>query len=301
VHVASVGPVFDVAYSVLKDHPEYERFCSGEISRGEFADFLDSIATILVDAGLPAEDVHFAKRYPASAAEFVDERLAALHQAGVLPSAGYDHGWYDQLAAEIHANHDHGPFRTYIYPEEARLLFAFADIVRPKSVMFLGSYYGYWAHATLAAVVKTGSRAVLIDPDPRAQEVARRNVERMGLQGAVEFATTTGEEYLSNPRQLYDFVVLDAEGPRTHPDPEQRGKAIYGRLLRHALPHMAPGSFLVCHNILFKDIVGCGYFDRIIARNQDELGPFMNLVRREFRQFVECTSTEGVGIGRRSG
>ena len=301
VRRAAAGPVFDLAYSVLKDHIEYRKFCSGEVSRAEFADFLDSIAPMLVEAGLPAEDVHFAKRYPASASAFVDGKLAALHQARVLPSADYNRGWYQQLAAEIQGNHDHGPFRTYIYPEEARLLFAFADIVRPKSVMFLGSYYGYWAHAALAAVVKNGGRAVLIDPDPRAQEVARRNVERVGLQGAVEFAITTGEAYLANPCTLYDFVVLDAEGPRTHPDPEQRGKAIYGRLLRHALPHMASGAYLVCHNILFEDIAGCPYFDRIIARNHDELGPFMDLVRREFLEFIECTSTEGVGIGRCAG
>ena len=173
--------------------------------------------------------------------------------------------------------------------------------MRPKSAVFLGSYYGYWAHAALATIARHGGHAVLIDPDPRAQQVARRNLERPGLSDAIEIANTTGEEYLAKASGLFDFVVLDAEGPRTHPDPEQRGKAIYGRLLRHALPYMPPGSYLICHNILFEDIADCRYFDRIIARNRDELGPFLDLVRREFREFIECTSTEGVGIGIRAG
>ena len=76
--------------------------------------------------------------------------------------------------------YDHGPFRTYIYPEEARLLFAIADILRPKAAIFLGSYYGYWARAPLAVIARHGGRAVLVDPDPQAQAVARRNLKSAG-------------------------------------------------------------------------------------------------------------------------
>jgi predicted O-methyltransferase YrrM len=295
-----IGPIFDIAYSVLKTCPEYEMFRASQMTRAEFAAFLDSVAHALVNAGLPAEDVHFAKRYPASEAEFVAGQLKRLAQCGVLPSAEYNSGWYDRLAADIRTAHYHGPFKTYIYPEEARLLFAFANVIRPREVIFLGSYYGYWAHSALATIVAHGGRAVLVDPDPRAQDVARRNLERAGLAGAVEIEITTGEEYLSKCSRQFDLVVLDAEGPRTHPDPEQRGKAIYGYLMKYALSHMPPGAYLICHNILFDDIVGCGYFDHIIARNRDELGAFLDLVGREFRQFVECSSTEGVGIGIRA-
>ena len=298
---AIVGPVFDIAYSVLGSTPEYAQFRSSAMPRTQFAAFLDSIAPALIAAGLPAEDVHFAKRYPISEAAFVDDCLNRLRERGMLPSRDYDRDGYDRLAAQIRTTHDHGPFRTYIYPEEARLLYAFADIVRPRSVAFVGSFYGYWAHAALASIVAHGGRAVLIDPDPRAQEVARRNLDRAGLLDRVNIAITTGEEYLAHPTGSFDFVVLDAEGPRTHPDPEQRGKAIYGRLLRHLLPHMPPSAYLICHNILFEDIASCSYFDRIIARNLEELGPFRDLVAREFREFIECPSTEGVGIGRRAG
>jgi predicted O-methyltransferase YrrM len=292
------GPVFDIAYSVLATESGYHAFLQGG-DRQSFGAFLDSISAKLTSAGLPAEDVHFAKRYPPCAERFAAEALLKLAAAGFLPHTDYDKAWYEKLACDIRLHHEHGSYRTYIYPEEARLLFAIADIARPRSAAFLGSYYGYWAHAALATIARHGGSAVLVDPDPAAQDVARRNLARARLLGPVEVMVSPGEEHLQRAAKLYDMVVLDAEGPRDHPDPEQRGKRVYAPLLRHALPRMTADALLVCHNILFEDIAGCSYFDRIIERNRDELGPFLRLVADEFPGFVECASTEGVGVGRR--
>lgn len=293
-----VGPLYDVAFSVLRSRDEYRRFRAGEISRVEYATFLDYAAPALVDAGLPAEDVEFAKRYPRSEIDFVKDVLRDLAAREVLASTSYDTLLYEEILAARDA-FDHGPFKTYIYPEEARLLFAIADVFKPRSAIFLGSYYGYWAHAATAAIGRAGGRIVLVDPDERAQEVARRNLAATPYAAAVEVAATTGELYLSEASGPFDFVVLDAEGPRTHPDPEQRGKRVYAPLLRHCLPHTSRGALLVCHNILFQDHSGSAFFDRIIERNRDELGTFMELVGSEFPNFKEYASTEGVGVGSR--
>ncbi len=293
------GPVYKLAWSVLKLCPEYKAFQDGRLSRVEYSVFLDRIAPQLIAAGLPPEDVHFAKRYPQSDSGFVSQTLERLAARGVLPEARYDSDAYDALAASLGTDYDHGDFRTYIYPEESRLLFAFVDIVRPKSAIFLGSYYGYWATVAMRSIATNGGSIVLVDPDPRAQAIATRNVDRAGMDHAVEIAIATGQDYLRTAPRSFDFVVLDAEGPRTHADPEQRGKAIYAPLLRHVLPHITRDAYLVCHNILFEDIADCPYFDGVIARNRQELGPFLEIARREFPDFVECASTEGVGIGRR--
>jgi predicted O-methyltransferase YrrM len=295
--MAKAGPIFDIAWSVLGSHPRYRSFLDGG-TRQEFSAFLDGIAPDLVAAGLPAEDVHFAKRYPRSERGFVRDTLQTLVERGVLPGSTYDESGYDAVVAAMNGRYDHGRFRTYIYPEEARLLFAIFDIVRPRSALFLGSYYGYWAHAALSALARHGGRAVLIDPDPEAQALAHRNLAAAGLLGSVELVVAAGQDYLDAASASFDLVVLDAEAPRDHPDPAQRGKGIYDLLLRHALPRMTPGALLVCHNILFEDAAGCAYFDRIIARNRTELGPFLEAVRRDFTHFVECTSTEGVGVAK---
>jgi hypothetical protein len=55
---------------------------------------------------------------------------------------------------------------------------------------------------------------------------------------------------------------------------------------------------LICHNILFHDIAGAEFFTEIINRNERELAAFLALVSRCCDGFVECTSTEGVGVGR---
>jgi predicted O-methyltransferase YrrM len=296
---AVTGPVFEIVHSVLKSRKEYQSFLNGGAS-SEFSAFLDSVAPELVAAGLPADDVQFAKRFPRSEKAFVRDALKTLVDRGILPSSDYDEDGYHALADEIRAQYDHGPFRTYIYPEESRLLFAIADIVRPKSVVFLGSYYGYWARAALAVIAQHGGRAVLVDPDPNVQDVARRNLKSAGLLDSVELAVTTGQEYLVETEALFDLVVLDAETPRDHPDPQLSGKAVYGPLLQHALPRMTSGAILVCHNYLFEDVANCDYFDGIIVRNKDELGLFLSIAAEEFPNLTECTSTEGVGVGKRT-
>jgi predicted O-methyltransferase YrrM len=292
------GPVYEVAASVLTAYEEFRRFRAGELSRAQYCAFLDSVTMVLTAAGLPPEDVDFAKRYPVSEVALVNDALSDLVHRGIVASATYDADFYDDICATSRDKFNHGNFRTYIYPEEARLLFAIADVVRPRAAVFLGSYYGYWAHAATAAIARHGGRVVLVDPDERVQAVARLNLATSPYRDAVELQTMTGEQYLSNTNVEFDFVVLDAEGPRTHPEPEQRGKRVYSSLLRHCLPKMSSRAILVCHNILFHDHSDAKFFYQVIARNQDELGAFMKIVSQEF-DFQEYASTEGVGIGRR--
>lgn len=293
------GPVYNIVSSFLESRPEWRNFQAGALSRKDFGRLLDSLASQLVHAGLPADDVHFAKRYPRSETIFVDEALRSLVMKGILPSFAYNTGFYLEVAADMRVHHEHGAFATYIYPEEARLLFAVADILKPRTAIFLGSYYGYWAHAAIMTICASGGRVVLVDPDETAQAVAQKNIARAGVAHAVEVAITTGEAFLQRNDSRFDFVVLDAEGPRNHPDPWQRGKTVYSSLLQAVLPQMEPGACLVCHNILFQDICDCRFFDRIIARNNYELGAFLKLVAKEFPDFTEITSTEGVGVGTR--
>jgi predicted O-methyltransferase YrrM len=293
------GPVHDIAWSVLRSRTEYDLFRKGKLSRLQFGQFLDSIGPELIAAGLPPEDVHFAKRYPRSESMFVSRALRSLARRGILPSDLYDSHRYEALVDAIQHEYHHGLFHTYIYPEEARLLFAIADIAKPRQAVFLGSFYGYWAYAAIATIAASGGLVTLVDPDPAAQLVAERNLTRAGLRESVNLVVKCGEEFLDSTPTSFDFVVLDAEGPRDHPDPDQRGKTVYGSLLRHALPHMPYDSYLVCHNILFNDICHCSFFERIIARNQQELASFLTLLQSEFPDFTECESTEGVGVGRR--
>ncbi|MGZ2744696.1 O-methyltransferase [Burkholderia stagnalis] len=294
------GPIFDLVDGVLQDEPDYRDFRAGKRTRAEFSAFLERMRDKLVQQGVPANDVHFAKRYPVSFDGAVGHALDAIAPAG-LAAPGDLARIGAQVAEHIASGFDHDRFGTYIYPEEGRILLAIALAARPARTVFLGSYYGYWAAWALPAIVACGGSAVLVDPDPAVAAVARRSLARLYPDARVDVVCATGEQYLSDGGAgTFDLVVLDAELPRDHADPTRRGKGIYAHLLRAVLPHLAQRSLLVCHNILFRDHSDCPYFDEVIARNHEELGAFRTLLSGEYDFFIELPTTEGVGVGVRS-
>ncbi len=291
------GPLFERVARVFAGCPELALYRDGRLAPDAYHAFVERKAPELIAAGVPAGEVHFAKRIPPAPERFVRDALERLARARILPAAAYD-APAGALAAALAARYDHGGLGTYIYPEEGRLLCALADAVRPRNAVFLGSYYGYWAAWAIPSIAARGGRVTLVDPDPRAAAVARRNAARYG--GAVRVEVTTGARFLAASAEPIDFVVVDAELPRTHPDPDERGKGVYRSLLRAALPHLAPRAYLVAHNVLLADATGDPQLARVVARNLAELGPFCALVAHEFDAFAELASTEGVGVGVRT-
>jgi predicted O-methyltransferase YrrM len=280
------GPWFQIADEALRPFDEYQQFRAGNLERQQYVRFVDRMRDHLVGNGLPPNDVEFAKRYPSSHDAFVALALQRLASLGILD--GPARGPHPMTAC-----YDHGSYRTYIYPEERLLLYEIARRLQPRVTIFLGSYYGYWAGAVIDAV-GPDCRVVLVDPDERTQEVASRNFSRCSN---VDIVVATGQRYLSEAEEKYDLIVLDAEGPRDHPDPRQRGKRIYEPLLESARPHVSTGSMLVCHNIIFHDETGSGFMQQVVDRNRDELRGFMKLVQAMMPNFTELFSTEGVGVG----
>lgn len=293
----ATGPVFGLIDAALRELPVYEAFRAGRLSHADFCAFVDGEAARLLARGVPEGDLPFVKRLPPSPAEKVAETLSELADRGLIPEAAFDAA-RAASAATILESYDHGPFKTYIYPEEGLLLFALADLLRPRHALFLGSYYGYWAHWAIGPVAEGGGRLTLVDPSLHGCAVACANIISRAASGRASVVAARGEDFLAQTDELFDLVVLDAENPRDHPDPEQRGKRVYHSLLRACLPRLARDAVLVCHNILFADETGDPAFRRIIARNVDELGPFMRLVEERF-DFIEIKTTEGVGVGRR--
>lgn len=294
------GPLFERLDTLLRQAPAYAAFREGRLSARGFAEFLDSRRGELVAGGVPDEDVDYAKRYPADRHAFVRAAMARLCARGVTATADYDRAAWD-IAERKLRSFDHGGCTTYIYPEEAELLFAIASVWRPRRALFLGSYYGYWAAAALPALAGAGGTAVLVDPDESCCALARLNLAAEVKAGLVGIACTTGEQFLAAPQpDPFDMVVIDAELPRDHPDPALRGKGVYAALLAAALPHLADRAVLVCHNILMKDWTRAPVFERILSRNGDELAAFEAIARRHFGNWTEIDSTEGVGVGSRA-
>lgn len=290
------GPIFDRVDAVLRDSHDYTRFRARNMTRDEYANFLDVRRASLIAKGVPDEDVDYAKRYPADRDDFVRAALARLSANGIIDRDATDPELMDEARRRAR-RYNHGGRSTYIYPEESDLLAAMTDIRRPGHILFLGSYYGYWAAATLPALALGEGTATLVDPDPDCCRLAESNLKEEVARGRVKIACTTGEALLAGSDQRYDMVVIDAEVPRDHPDPALRGKGVYASLLAAAMPRLADRALVICHNILLKDNTGTPVFADILARNRHELGPFLNLARTRLSGWTEIESTEGVGVG----
>lgn len=291
------GPIYDRVDAVLHGSDGYMRFRSGGMSLRDYAIFLDAARAPLVAGGVPDEDVDYAKRYPADRDSFLRASLTRLRANGTIDSDAFDRELIAKAQARSRA-YDHGGRTTYIYPEESDLLAALVDIQRPRRIMFLGAYYGYWSAATLPALAQCGGTAILVDPDPGCCALASSNLAVEVASGLVEIACTTGEALLADTGLSFDMAVIDAELPRDHLNPALRGKGVYASLLSAALPHLTAGGLVVCHNILLDDPTGAPVFADILARNRCELGAFLHLARAELEGWTEIGSTEGVGVGR---
>ena len=292
-----VGPVYDAIHAALRSKPEYQQFRHGQLSPQAFQTLVELSGGELMANGVLVGDLPFVKRLPSQHARIVSEILDDLFARGILPAHALN-PYALTRASELAMAYHHGRYKTYIYPEEGLLLAALATICEPRNVIFLGSYYGYWAQWLIPTVAEIGGRITLVDPDEQCCAVANKNVEHSRHADAVRIVISLGEEYLAGSDEYYDFVVLDAEAPRDHVDPQLRGKGVYASLLKACLPRMTEDAVLVCHNILLADTTRDLAFDEIIDRNLEELGTFIGLARESF-SFFEYATTEGVGVGRR--
>ena len=295
------GTLFENVYRVLGQEPIFQTFLEGQLSQQAWIDFLEQQRTRLVDARIPAADVDFAKRYPGSVETFIQQVYQRPEFENVL---ALPEDWQTEcyeIAQSLTGKYEHQSSTTYIYPEEGYLIYTLAKAFQAKRAIFLGSYYGYWAAWVIPALAVVGGSAVLIDPDARCCELAKRNFAQLYPDANIEVVCTTAQEYLASYDQQqngsFDFVVLDAELPSDYPDEALRGKGLYYALLDAVLPHITDPSLLVCHNILLNDHTGSPVMGSAVAQNQKELARFLKLVDENYQFFTEILSTEGMGIG----
>lgn len=291
------GPVSVHIDEALRTEAVYSAWRSGAVSKQEFATWVREQNPARY--GLTADQLGLATRAPLDAEGHVDACLDQLKQAGVIESVEYPKNGFRSVARVIAQQFQHDSYLTYIFPEEARLLFALSYLTGGSRWAFLGSYYGYWAAWAMAGIVERGGEAVLVDVDRDALRLSRRNFDSLGWSDAATFLETDATHDLD--RGEFDVCVLDAEGPEDHPDMRLRDKAIYGPILEAALPTLKPGGLVIAHNMMFSNPTRIDYFEAKIARNVEQYAEFQSIVDQHFDARMVLETTEGVGVYRRSG
>jgi L-amino acid N-acyltransferase YncA/predicted O-methyltransferase YrrM len=297
------GVAYRIIDGALRDVPEYREFRAGTLSRAAYCAWLGSGALRPEQVGLNEDQFNLSSRFPVDERAFVAEVLEGLRRDGVVTRTDYPEDELEALRERVARQFAHDDRTTYIFPEEARLLFALGHLLAPRRTVFPGSYYGYWAVWALPGIQAAGGTATLIDIDPGAMALAERNLTALGLADGVEFATT---DAIAHGRTLdpVDLCVLDAEGPAPHAapegmDPHLIDKAIYFPIMEATTPALRPGCLLIAHNMLLGNLTENRYFSGRIADNRAQYAHFQDHLDAHYDLQRLVDSSEGVGIYRR--
>lgn len=150
------------------------------------------------------------------------------------------HSRQDELLAAIEAETAERPdAMMQISPDQGALMTLLARLMNASNALEVGTFTGYSAICIARGLADDGVLTCLeLDPDLAA--IARRNIERAGLEDRVAIKVGPARESLeAMPEEpTYDYVFLDAD---------KDNYAVYYELI---LPRMLPGGLLLIDNTL---------------------------------------------------
>ncbi len=118
------------------------------------------------------------------------------------------------LAAAIDAREAAGLPAHDVSPNEGKFLHLLARIQGARAILEIGTLAGYSA-IWLARALPPGGRVVTLEADSQHAELARANIARAGLAGAVEVrvgpALETLPRLVAEGRGPFDLIFIDAD------------------------------------------------------------------------------------------
>jgi len=178
-----------------------------------------------------------------------------------------------------------------VAPNQGRLLQIFAQMVRARHILEIGTLGGY-STIWLARALPPGGRLVSLERDPARVRVARENLAAAGLAGCVDVvegdACDTLRCLAAGPSHPFDLIFLDAD------------KADNPQYLALALPLARDGAVIIGDNI----IRGGRIADPQAASQPDVYGArcFLEDMGRDLRlnataiQTVGCKGWDGFSL-----
>ena len=215
----------------------------------------------------------------------IDDALAELVAAGILPHADYDK---EKLLAHRAGVRDKFDIPwTAISPRMQRLLYAINAIAQPDTMIAVGIFCGntFISNAGAAAgpgACYTASRLVGLEIRPEEAKRAARNVAAIDPKGRAQILGEDGLPFLRDIHGTVDLLYLDADGT------EGRGKSIYLDLLEEAQHALRPGSLILAHNSVNAAAQLTDYLDFVRNSNlfHDSVNMFVDGEGLEVSKYV---------------
>ncbi|MFI6491061.1 O-methyltransferase [Streptomyces sp. NPDC050564] len=122
-------------------------------------------------------------------------------------------------------------------PLEGRLLAMLVHLLRPRTILEIGTFTGYSA-LSMAAELPPDGRLVTCELDPTHAEIARRHFDASPYADRIELRLGPALEQLKTLEGPWDFVFIDAD------------KAGYGAYYDAVLPQLAERGVIAVDNVL---------------------------------------------------
>jgi predicted O-methyltransferase YrrM len=133
-------------------------------------------------------------------------------------------------------------FLISVGPATGQLLNILAKSIRAKTVVELGTSYGYSTVWLAEAVRANGGKLISLDKADYKQAYAMERIARAGLTAYVEFRLGDALETLTTLKGPFDFVLVDL------------WKELYVPCLELFYPKLAPGAFIAADNMIYPDV-----------------------------------------------
>jgi predicted O-methyltransferase YrrM len=132
-------------------------------------------------------------------------------------------------------------FLIAVGPATGRLLNILAKSIKARTILELGTSYGYSTVWLAEAARATGGKLITLDVAAYKHDYARAMLAKAGLAAHVDFHLGDARETIASLPGPFDFVLLDV------------WKDLYIPCLELFYPKLSPGAFIAADNMLLPE------------------------------------------------
>lgn len=122
---------------------------------------------------------------------------------------------------------------------QGRLLSMISKMIRPRTILEIGTYTGYSA-ICLAEGLEPGGKLITIDINPEQEDRIRKYIAEAGMEDRIQFILGDAKTIIRSLPHTYDLVFIDADKPN------------YINYYDLVIERLNKGGYMIADNVLWS-------------------------------------------------